>query len=99
MERTPKTQDVMGWKVAASLFLIATGAGSYLAGFLFGLMDPAGSAALSKLTVILGAPFVSSAGACCCATWGRRASSTTWFHGRVRHGCPAAPFSHPFLSV
>jgi len=58
MEKTPKTQDVMGWKVAASLFLIATGAGSYLAGFLFGLMDPAGSAALSKLTVILGAPFV-----------------------------------------
>jgi formate-dependent nitrite reductase membrane component NrfD len=58
MEKTPKTQDVMGWKVAASLFLIATGAGSYLAGFLFGLMDPAGSAALSTLTVILGAPFV-----------------------------------------
>jgi formate-dependent nitrite reductase membrane component NrfD len=63
MEKTPKTQDVLGWKVAASLFLIATGAGSYLAGFLFGLMDTAGSAELSKLAVILGAPFV-LVGAC-----------------------------------
>jgi polysulfide reductase chain C len=48
----------MGWKVAASLFLIATGAGSYLIGFLAGLTDPAGSMMLSKLAVILAAPFV-----------------------------------------
>ena len=58
MERAPKTQEVMGWKVAASLFLIATGAGSYLVGFLSGLIDPAGSMMLSKLAVILGTPFV-----------------------------------------
>jgi formate-dependent nitrite reductase membrane component NrfD len=58
MERAPKTQEVMGWKVAASLFLIATGAGSYLIGFLFGLNDSAESMTLSKLAVILGAPFV-----------------------------------------
>jgi formate-dependent nitrite reductase membrane component NrfD len=58
MERAPKTQEVMGWKVAASLFLIATGAGSYLIGFLFGLIDPEGFIVLSKLAVILAAPFV-----------------------------------------
>jgi formate-dependent nitrite reductase membrane component NrfD len=58
MERAPKTQEVMGWKVAASLFLIATGAGSYLIGFLFGLIDSAESMTLSKLAVILAAPFV-----------------------------------------
>jgi len=72
MERTPKTQDVMGWKVAASLFLIATGAGSYLAGFLFGLMDPAGSGALSKLTVILGGPFVLVGGCLLLCDMGQR---------------------------
>jgi formate-dependent nitrite reductase membrane component NrfD len=58
MEKAPKTQEVMGWKVAASLFLIATGAGSYLIGFLSGLIDPEGFIVLSRLAVILAAPFV-----------------------------------------
>jgi formate-dependent nitrite reductase membrane component NrfD len=57
MEKSPKTQEVMGWKIAASLFLIATGAGSYLIGFLSGLIDPPGMIVLSRLAVILAPPF------------------------------------------
>ncbi len=58
MERAPKTQDVVGWKVAASLFFIAAGAGSYLVGFLFSLINPSGFVALCRPAVILAAPFV-----------------------------------------
>lgn len=54
----PKTQEVMGWRVAASLFLIAAGVGSYLVGFVYGIIDPTTYLALSRLAVILAAPFV-----------------------------------------
>jgi len=58
MEKTLKTQEVMGWKIAASLFLIAAGMGSYLTGVLFCLIDPGGFKELSRMAVILAAPFV-----------------------------------------
>ncbi len=58
MVRVSKPQEVMGWKVAASLFLIAVGGGSYLIGFLFSVIDQAEFGVMSRLAVVLSAPFV-----------------------------------------
>jgi len=57
MEKALNTQKVLGWKIAAYLFLVGMGAGAYLAGFVFNLIHPE-FALLSKLTVLLSAPLV-----------------------------------------
>ena len=55
MERAPKTQEVFDWRVAAAIFLMATAAGSYVIGFVFGLFDSS-YMALSSVAIIVAAP-------------------------------------------
>ncbi|MFC1910645.1 NrfD/PsrC family molybdoenzyme membrane anchor subunit [Chloroflexota bacterium] len=51
------TQKVMGWRVAASLFLIATGMGSYLIGFAYRFTSlPMGG--IPAVAVVIAAPLV-----------------------------------------
>jgi polysulfide reductase chain C len=79
MDRVPKTQEVMDWRIAASLFLIATGVGSYLVGFLLSLIDPAEFRVLSRLAVVLAAPFVLIGGLLLLCDMGQKRGSYRMF--------------------
>ncbi len=71
MNTAPETQKVMGWRIAAALFLVGTGAGAYLIGFIFNVIFP-GFTAMSKVAVVLAAPVVLVGGLLLLCDIGRR---------------------------
>ena len=71
MNTAPSFQKVMGWRTAAIQFLVATGAGAYLIGFIFNMIFP-GFTAISKIAVVLAAPVVLIGGLLTICDMGRK---------------------------
>jgi len=72
MNKAPNPQEVLGWRIVASLFLVGAGAGAYLIGFILNMVSP-GFVLLSKLSIILAAPVVIAGALLLLCDMGRKA--------------------------
>jgi len=82
MNRSPKTQEVFGWRVATAIFLMATAAGSYIFGFVFGLFAPE-FFTLSVVAIVLAAPVAIAGGLLLVCDMGQKKE---WYHTFTRPG-------------